>query len=112
MDNLLKISFVVAILGLICLLLFVKLSDVKAVDISKLDQSQSDVKITGEVTKIRSSEKVSTVTIQQSCNIDVVVFDNISKSKIQKGDTITVTGTKQNNNGIYQIYADEISVKN
>jgi hypothetical protein len=108
---LVKVSFVVAILGLICLLFFVKLSDVKEINISKLDQSQNDVKITGEVTKIRSSDKVSTITIKQSCDIDVVLFDNISRSNIKKGDTVTVTGTKQKENDVYQIYADEIFVK-
>jgi len=97
-------------LGLVCLLLFVKLSDVSEIEISKLDYSKKDIKITGEITNIKSSDKVSTITIKQQCEVDVVVFDNISSENLTKGDVITIRGSKQNQNGEYQIYADELSI--
>lgn len=111
-DILVKISFLVSIVGLIGLMLFVNLSGIKETYISDFSTSGSDVKITGEITSIKSSEKVSTITIQQSCNVDIIVFDNISNLEIKKGDKITVSGQKKEENNEYQIYADEILLNN
>lgn len=111
MDFLLKISFLVSILGIILLLFYVNIKDISETEISKIDQSSLNVKITGEVVKAKYSDKVSTITIKQSCNIDVVAFDNLSGTGIKKGDTIEVVGKKEKQDDGYVIYADDVKIK-
>jgi hypothetical protein len=112
MDNLLKISFLISVIGIIGFLFYINLTDIKEFDISKLDQSKTpNAKIIGEIINAKYSEKVSTITIKQDCTIDIISFDNLSDAKMKKGDLIEVIGKKEKQNDEYVIYADEIILK-
>ncbi|MFA6088789.1 MAG: hypothetical protein WC755_02915 [Candidatus Woesearchaeota archaeon] len=111
-DTLTKAAFVIAIIGLCGLFFFVNASELKEEQINTINDDTLDTKVTGEVTKIVSNNKVSQIILKQACLIDVVIFDNLSLSGIRKGDIISVTGQSKKEEGSYKLYADKIELKN
>jgi hypothetical protein len=89
MDVIYKVAIVVFICGILLLSFLLFLMPVNLVP---LDNVSADyVTTTGRVLSVTNLEKVTFLTIQDSCILEVVVFDEVI---VFEGQKITVSGKK------------------
>ena len=104
-DKLLKISFIGAIVGIILLFIISENISINKISIDRIDESYigRSVRFSGDVTKISSSEKFSSVEVDGK--ILVVLF---GKADLAKGDKIEVIGKVDEYKNKIEVVADSI----
>lgn len=107
--QLIGISLILGILGIIALYLISENTELWETPINKIsgDKSGDIVKITGIVKNIVTKDKVSLITIEQPCTFPIVSFDRIL---VKEGDSIEVTGTIKEYNGKTEVVAEKIKI--
>jgi hypothetical protein len=96
MDVLYKIAIIVFIVGIIILALILTFSPVQLVSLENV--STEYVTTTGRVLSVTNLEEVTFLTIQDSCILEVVVFDEVI---VFEGQEITVSGKKDGEGGSF-----------
>lgn len=104
--TLLKIALVCIILGLPALYI---LSDYFSIDAQVLDRvTGSDIgkheSVSGVVTKVRTGQKLTTLTIKETSFVNVLIFDNLS---VPKNSHVIVKGKLVNRT---ELIADEVRI--
>lgn len=91
-EKLLRLSFAIAILGILSLFFISQHLDYEQVDIDRIyDIEEEDkIKFIGTVDDLYSHENITFMTISQISRVDVIAFDNVS---INVGDKIEMIGT-------------------
>src|SRR3989338_10942227 len=104
-DKLLKISFIGAIVGIILLFIVSENIEIKETPIGMVDESYigRSVRFSGEITKISSSEKFSSIEVDGK--ILVVLFEKVD---LAKGDKIEVIGKVDEYKNRIEVVADSI----
>jgi DNA/RNA endonuclease YhcR with UshA esterase domain len=107
---LLKAALITAILGIIALIVIIKATGIKEININQAKESEegATIRITGIVERVTSKEGFSIISIKKEETISVVLFDNINLSKGQK---VEITGKVQDYQGSKELVADKIVVK-
>jgi DNA/RNA endonuclease YhcR with UshA esterase domain len=107
---LLKIALITSVVGLALLMLLLRITGFKEIDISEANQIEEGtaVKITGTVERVTSKEGFSIIRIKKEETMDVVLFDSINLSQ---GQRIEVTGKTKEYQGTKELVADRIVVK-
>lgn len=108
-DKLLKISFIGAIAGIILLFIISENISIAKIPIGMIDESHigRSVRFSGNVTKISSGEKFSS--IQVDGKILVVLFDKVN---LTKGNKIEVIGKVDEYKNKIEVMADSIRTIN
>lgn len=108
-DKLLKISFIGAIAGIILLFIISENISINKISIDRIDESYigRSVRFLGNVTKISSGEKFSSIEIDGK--ILVVLFDKVN---LTKGDKIEVIGKVDEYKNKTEVVADSIRMMN
>ncbi len=118
MDDLflLKIALFCSIAGIISLFLILQLSNIEtsAEAILDPDNLDSSIKLNGFATNIRSSDTYSSFNLNYCSQIKVITFSkiNLSESKNQKDNYISVQGSIDYYSNQMQIIADVITLVN
>ena len=108
-NQLLKLSFIVAILGIIALY-FLSNVEINYTTIEKINNEKigNFIKITGRVVDVIETDKITIIKIAQENFIEVVAFDDM---EISKGMNVEVSGRVDEYNDKSQIVAEKIIVK-
>ena len=109
---LLKISLIPSLVGILILLVILEKIDVSDSNISAIDKnlSEKQVKIKGEITRIRETPAFSMINVKDDTgNIDVVVFKE-KKLELKEGDIIQVEGQVTEYQGKLEILAKRIVI--
>ena len=107
--TLLKISLIVALLGLSVLAVlshYISAEEKKIALISVQDRD-SDVRIQGTVSSVRQGDSVQMIEVAQASSISVVVFGD---SLVESGQTVEVVGEVKEYKGRSELLAKEITV--
>ena len=109
---LLKISLITSLVGILVLLIILEKIDVSDSNISAIDKnlSEKQVKIKGEITRIRETPAFSMINVKDNTeNIDVIVFKEESL-ELKEGDIIQVEGQVTEYQGKLEILAKRIVI--
>ena len=108
-NQILKISFIVAVIGLIALYF---LSNVEITDttIEKINNEDigNTIKINGRIAQVINKDTITILKIVQENDVEVVAFDDI---KVKEGMQVEVIGRVDEYNDKSQIVAEEIKLK-
>jgi hypothetical protein len=96
MDVLYKVAVIVFVIGIIALSLVLTFSPVHEVSLDNI--SEDYVTTTGRVLSVTNLDEVTFLTIQDSCILEVVVFDEVI---VFEGQEITVSGKKDGEGGSF-----------
>jgi hypothetical protein len=110
--TLLKIAFASAIIGIIALFVISRNISIEEKSIEKINSGdiESDIKITGTITKIVDREKVMIIDVAQPKTIQVLVFKD-GKLNLSVGQDVQITGEVRDNEEGVGLVANEIRVK-
>lgn len=103
--TLLKISLVITILGIIMLFFISKTLDINE-NIISADNIDKEIKVTGLVTKVTETDKVTFLEISKPEKVTACVFDKVD---IKVDDKVTVEGELEEYNGKLELIARRIS---
>lgn len=107
---LLKISLITSIIGLILLFYLAENLEPKLIEIKEIDERlfEEYVKISGEISKVRETEGLYILTVNDGEEIDVIIFKNKEKLSFTKNSRVEVIGKVSEFRGKLQIEAFEI----
>ena len=93
---LLRISIIISILGLVALFVIAKNIEINDTTIEKInhEQIQGQVKVSGIIKQIDTSEKYTSLIISQDSELKAVAF---SKLDLSVGDYVEIIGTLDEN---------------
>ncbi|MBI2129361.1 hypothetical protein HYU07_03925 [Candidatus Woesearchaeota archaeon] len=108
-NKLLKISFIGAIAGIILLFIISENIGINKISIDRIDEIYigRSIRFSGEITKISSSEKFSSIEVDGK--ILVVLFDKVN---LKKGNKIEVIGKVDEYKNKIEVVADSIRTIN
>ena len=109
---LLKISLITSLVGILVLLIILEKIDVSDSNIAAINKnlSEKEVKIKGEITRIRETPAFSMINVKDDTgNIDVVVFKE-ENLELKEGDIIQVEGQVTEYQGKLEILAKRIII--
>jgi aspartyl/asparaginyl-tRNA synthetase len=110
--QLVKISLIVTIVGLLILLFFADSFELTA--INKIDdvENEQEVKLLGKITKLTKLDKVIFIELEgeQVVKSDVILFPD-SEIYLQEGNYVEITGTIEEYNNKKEVIANEIILK-
>jgi len=111
--TLLKTALIISLLGLLILYLISGNIEIKEKNIEKITLENKDefVKLTGIVSRVVDTEKVTIMEITQPQQITVVLFKDENKSmQIQEGNEVEIFGKVDEYEGKLEIIADRLRV--
>lgn len=108
-EKLLRLSFVIAIVGILSLFWFLQVIDSDTAEIGAVDihDTGKQIKLTGIVDKSSSYEGVTFITILRTETIEIIAFDNVS---IEKGARVEIIGAISGEDGRNEVIASRIRV--
>ena len=112
-DLLLKVSFVLSIVGIIILFFILDKVKPKEYNINLLSKENLDefVKIKGEITEIKETNSLSILTVKdESKSINVILNKKNQIIKPKKGQKVEVTGKFRTFRKDFEIEAEEIKI--
>jgi len=108
---LLKIALVSSLVGLVVLYFASTNAEIKDYQPkTPIENVGDDVKLTGFVGKISSSDKFVSIEINQEVPINIILFTDSGNLSLNKGDRIEVIGKVQEFNGKKEIIAQRVRV--
>lgn len=110
-ENLLKISILGSLLGILVLLTISGKIEIKNELISNLDATDigKSFRISGVITDVKKSKSVTSFQISELNQMKVVVFSD--NTTLNKGDYVEVSGKLDEYNGKTNLIADKIVLK-
>ncbi|MBD3204509.1 hypothetical protein GF327_09540 [Candidatus Woesearchaeota archaeon] len=107
---LLKISLFFSVTGIVLIFIISRSIEINDTTIRKITQGEAEQEIllTGKVSEIHSSDKVTILKIQKTETIDVVMFE--PDLNFQKGSKVKIKGSVDEQNDKYTIIADKIEI--
>ena len=109
-NTLLKIAFVVAILGLVVLYLISGIIEVEQKDIDKITLGNvgEQIKVSGEVSSVKSFKTVTIIELKTESRIDVVLFkENVS---LDNGRYVEIYGSVDEYEGKPEIIGETVRI--
>lgn len=110
--TLLKISLLLVFLGLVLIYFYVDSFNFKAVESYQQLQPEEQVKLTGVVKRVTSTQNVTFLELaaQKEETVTVVLF-NQEEVLLKEGDYVELVGTVEDYQGQREIIANEVVVK-
>jgi len=109
--QLIRISLIISILGLLLLYLFYSISEIPESSLSRVNEEFVDenIRVKGEVVNVDHipNSNITIITLEQQVKKKVVVYDDIT---VPLNKEVIVTGTVSSYKGEEQITAKEIEV--
>ena len=110
--DILKVSIVIALIGLAFLFIYAGSIDLKA--INNLDEAlpEDEIKLTGKITRLSLNDKVAFIELEgnQVIKTDVVLFAD-HDVYLEEGDYVEIIGTVEEYNNEKEIIANKIIKK-
>ena len=109
-EKLLRLSFVIAIVGILSLFWFLQTINPDSVEMSLMESSVDSgnhVKLIGVVDKSSSYDGVTFLTILRTETIEIIAFDNVS---IENGARVEIIGAISEEDGRNEVIASWIRV--
>ena len=108
-EKLLRLSFVIAIIGIISLFCLLQIidQDIEENEIADSQAGENQIKLIGIVDKLSSYEDVTFLTISRTETLEIIAFDNVT---IEKGARVEVIGTISEQEGQKEVIASRIRV--
>ena len=108
-EKLLRLSFVIAIVGILSLFWFLQVIDSDTAEIRAADSPDTgkQIKFIGIVDKSSSYDGVTFLTISRTETIEIVAFDNVS---IENGARVEIIGAISEEDGRNEVIASRIRV--
>jgi len=110
--NLLTLSFIISILGILTLLILSSTLEPKLTNINEINSKylNKKVKIQGTINSIKNYDEFQLLTLKDSIG-EIEVLVEKSPIKLQKSQTLIVTGRVNQYKDILQIIANEIQIR-
>ena len=110
--QLIKISLIVASIGLLILLFFADSFELVAVNNIENIENEQEVKLKGVITRLTQLDKVVFIELegQQAIKSDVILFPN-EELYLQEGNYVEIIGTIEEYNNKKEVIANEIILK-
>lgn len=108
-EKLLRLSFVIAIIGIISLFCLLQITDQDVAEMENADDQarENQVKLIGIVDELSSYEGVTFLTISRTETLEIIAFDNVT---IEKGARVEIIGTISEQEGHKEVIASGIRV--
>lgn len=109
-NALMKIAVICSFVGLIILFVISENTELLEVSVAGIDESDifKDVKIKGEVIRVRENSGTLFMDIGEIKTISVVVFDN--ENDVDEGDYVIIEGEVREYKGRLEIIANDVKV--
>jgi aspartyl/asparaginyl-tRNA synthetase len=110
--QLIKISLIVASVGLLILLFFAEGFELVAINNIENIENEQEVKLQGVITRLTQSDKVVFIELEgeQIVKSDVILFPD-EEIYLQEGNYVEITGTIEEYNNKKELIANEIVLK-
>lgn len=108
-STLLKISLIVAILGVITLYFLSQNVTLKPTSVDKLDRT-NEVLLKGVISRISVTDQVMILELIQPEKVSVVIFKKDLLIDLEKGDVIEVKGRTEQFEGEQEVLADDVRI--
>ncbi|MEA3514727.1 MAG: hypothetical protein U9R34_04585 [Nanoarchaeota archaeon] len=108
-EKLLRMSLVIAVIGIISLFCLLQIigQDVEGKGIADSQVRENQIKFIGIVEDLSSYEEVTFLTISRIETLEIIAFDNVT---IEKGARVEVIGTISEQEGNKEVIASRIRV--
>lgn len=105
-----KTALTFAIIGILILFVIVENTKIEEKTINNITDNdvEKTIKISGDITKVKTTNSATFLQVSQKNNIDVVLFD---AKNFSVGKKVEIIGKIEKSNNNYQIIANEISIK-
>ena len=112
--QLLKISLICSLLGIIILFFISEQIKVDETTLDRIDELEvgTSVSVEGIINKINEYEKIAYIELMQSQTTTVVLFKESNLTNLKQGDFVKVEGEIQEYEGEFQIVGNEIKIIN
>lgn len=118
MDNILKISLTLSLIGILLLLIMINNQPIQNLSISKIsnDHLNKQIAIQGQVINLKTHPTLQIITIQSLINktsqIPVIAYNSNLTINTTNNSTFIIIGKVQQYNNQLEIIADKIIIKN